>query len=415
MPIYEEKEKVNGKSKYYIRTYIKDENGVSRQIKRHNPNWIGRDGKLLAMQEENRLRTQGIETKKIKEEPKECYISLSELERLYLNFSSKNLDKDTIQTKKTRLDHFCQPDKTKQITTFPNKNISDGNDEWIKIYTNWQNEMKNKMYSRAVLSGELLYEWKKDSSKRKYKWFFYSIKQLNSIHSEICRMLDYGKENGYIKFNFAKQCGRIGTPKEIKFSQKPRNYNTINYEQYLKLMDATNDNERLNTLFDLWFSRGPRTGEIRAFKVKDYIPEKQQLMVNHTMSKKNELKPPKTASSKAPIVLGDRLDSKIHSLVEKLKKQPGFSDEWYLFGTKDMPVSSHALTNNKDKYFRIAKIDVQMRTYDFRHSCATWLYSIGKPITFISKVLRHKNIGETMKTYTHIFTDDYEMFLKELG
>ena len=52
MPIYEEKEKVNGQKRYYIRTYITDEYGNKKQITRHNKSWIGRDGHFEAQQEE---------------------------------------------------------------------------------------------------------------------------------------------------------------------------------------------------------------------------------------------------------------------------------------------------------------------------------------------------------------------------
>ena len=46
---------------------------------------------------------------KWQKEEKEKHITLSELERLYLDFSSKNLDKDTIQTKKSSVARrfFC--------------------------------------------------------------------------------------------------------------------------------------------------------------------------------------------------------------------------------------------------------------------------------------------------------------------
>lgn len=57
----------------------------------------------------------------------------------------------------------------------------------------------------------------------------------------------------------------------------------------------------------------------------------------------------------------------------------------------------------------------QIRIHDFRHSCATWLYSIGTPITVISKIMRHANTNETLKTYTHLVEDDYQNQLKKLN
>ena len=56
---------------------------------------------------------------------------------------------------------------------------------------------------------------------------------------------------------------------------------------------------------------------------------------------------------------------------------------------------------------KLVRIDKHLRLHDFRHSCATWLHSIGIDIAVISKILGHSNIKETMKTYTHLFEKDY--------
>lgn len=247
-------------------------------------------------------------------------------------------------------------------------------------------------------------------------WKKYSIQYLNKIHNELGRMFDYLIIEGYIQLNIAKQCGNIGSTKEKKFSSanKVDTYEVIDYEEYLRLLDASKDDKRYNTYFDLEFTRGPRSGEVRAFKVKDYNYQKKQLMVNHTMSKKNELKEPKTASSKAPIDLNDEVNEKIHELIEELKKQDGFNEEWYIFNGPN-PISMNSLRNAKNKYFRLAGINKYLRPHDFRHSCATWLFSIGTPITVISKILRHANINETMKTYTHLLNKDYQDWLLKIN
>ena len=56
MPVYEEKEKINGQKRYYIRTYVTDENGKKKQITKHNKGWIGRDGYWLAYNEEGNIK-----------------------------------------------------------------------------------------------------------------------------------------------------------------------------------------------------------------------------------------------------------------------------------------------------------------------------------------------------------------------
>ena len=64
-------------------------------------------------------------------------------------------------------------------------------------------------------------------------------------------------------------------PKEIQISLYNQNYTTIEYGEYLKLLDVSKNDLKYNTYFDLSFTRGPRPGEIRAFRIKDYNKEKK--------------------------------------------------------------------------------------------------------------------------------------------
>lgn len=411
MPVYEEKQKVNGKSRYFIRTYVIDEFGNSKQIKRHNKKWIGRDGKNLAMQEEARLKNEytEFETSPLKRQR----ITLVQLQEKYLDYLKGTIDNDTLDRKRTMLNHYCQKDKTGQVKTYPNIQI-DKIDE--KFHRNWQKQIKTKIYPRtSIFYEDYYYEWKKDEKERRYKWIPYSIQHLNRIQNVIVLMFDFAVNSGFLKVNPLKNVKPIGTPKEIKFSRKRKEFDTITFDEKEHLMEATVDDSKFNTLFDLWFSRGPRPGEIRNFKVKDYDNKKAQLMVNHTLSKDNKEKDPKTPNSHAPIDLGERLNKKINDYVDSLKKQPDFNEEWYLFGNKFMPISSNCLNHNKNKYFELAGINKHLRLQDFRHSCATWLFSKGVPLTVIARILRHKNIEVTMRVYTHLIKEDYDNVIMALG
>lgn len=392
---------IDGKKVYYIRTYVKDELGNSKQITRHNKEWFGRDGLQKAKETENRLRNlpdisldkkNRCKDDSIKKEKPQT-ITLSELKLKYLNSLHGKLDEDTIINITKKLKHFCEIDETKQVDTYPNKEIIKFT---IEDYETWKFQMKNKTYKKAT------------------KLVPYSIKRLNEIHNEICRMIQYAIEEGYCKINFAKSSGKIGTPKEVRMSKINSPYEVIDYDEYSRLMEVSKNDLKFNTYFHLGFTRGPRPGEVRAFRCVDYIPEKKQLMVNHTLSKRNKLKDPKTAASKAPIDLDDGLNKKILTLINYLKQQKGYNENWYIFGG-EKPISSHALDYNKDKYFKLANIDTHIRLHDFRHSCATWLYSMGINIAVISKILRHSSIAETLRTYTHLFNKDYLKSLEDIN
>jgi len=128
------------------------------------------------------------------------------------------------------------------------------------------------------------------------------------------------------------------------------------------------------------------------------------------MSKKSKgrprhLKDPKTPSSKAELPLDKELNEKINRWKSICMQNPNFNEEWYIFG-KEEPISENSINYAMNKYFAILGIK-KIRPYDFRHSFASWLISLGLPITVVSKRMRHISITETMKTYIHLVQKDY--------
>lgn len=415
MPIYEETiidkktgkktpKLVDGKKQYYIRTYIEDENGKSKQITRHNKKWLGNNGKKLAIQEEGRL-TAGDILKKNQQKN----ITIIQLKDKYLEFRAPQVDYDTLKSINNKLNHFCAEDNTCQVLTHPNVKTKYYTKE---MFSQWKKQMTKKLYSNANKKENYLLEWKKPENERKYKWNLYSIKYLNKVYNEICSMIEFGINEGYCQYNFAKQAGKIGTAKEIKFCSKKKDYVVINYNEFQQLLKVSNNNLKYNTMFDLFFTKGPRPGEIRAFQCWNHDYENKRIKVHYTMSKDNKLKEPKTPSSKAWIEnLDDDLNEKIHQLILKLEQSPDFNDNWFIFGDSK-PISLNAIECSKNKYFKLAGINKHMNPHGFRHSCATWLHSIGVDIAVISKILRHSNIAVTMETYMHLYQEDYNKAMK---
>ncbi len=367
---------------YYIKPRIKNIDGSEKR-----PTIRGFKGPKEAY---DKLQSFVIEKK---ESPDTIDITLSQLRDRYLNFIEIKCDIDTFANKKNLLSYFCDIDITKQVENNPNIKLSKIDTTY---YSNWQRQMIKKTY-------------KKGNEDRPY-----SLQQLNRSHNLICEMFDYAVNEGLCRLNIPKRVGKFGTPKENKLSNQRKVWQVIDFDEYLRLLEASKDNLKFNTYFDLSFSRGPRMGEVRAFKIKDYNPQKKQLMVNHTMSKYNILKEPKTASSKAPIDLDDSLNEKIQKLIEYWKQFTDYSDDWYLFNGP-LPISEGSLKYGREKYFKIANINKHLRLHDFRHSCATWLFSIGIPIEVISKILRHANINETLKTYTHLLESNYTSSLDKIS
>ena len=57
----------------------------------------------------------------------------------------------------------------------------------------------------------------------------------------------------------------------------------------------------------------------------------------------------------------------------------------------------------------------KIRIHDFRHSHASLLISKGASIVAVAKRLGHKDIEQTLNTYSHLFKSDEESLLGKLN
>ena len=78
-----------------------------------------------------------------------------------------------------------------------------------------------------------------------------------------------------------------------------------------------------------------------------------------------------------------------------------YKDSWFVFGA-ELPLGDDAIRRRKNRNCKLAKVK-QIRTHDFRHSCASLLINNGADITLVAKFLGHSKIDETLNTYAHMF------------
>lgn len=376
IPIYEYSEKINGQTRYYIRPYINGKQ-ITKRLDDLGNMWLGRDGYTKALEELTKLEKNIITVSLNKKK-----ITNNDLYDMFINDKKNKVDDDTLLMIKHRLtNHFLNTEGEKRIFNYSKE-----------MYKKWQDNMIDSIYVKCN------------------KKYHYSLSFLNAIHSYVNAMYEYALDNDLIKSNPIRKIGKFGTRKQIANQKNLKHYQIMSYDDYLKLLQVTSNDIKFNTLFDLFFSNGPRPGELMAFRWIDYDYDNSILYVNHTMSKKVKgkkryLKDPKTPSSKAPMPLDKELNEKIYNWKNTCMKNNGFNDNWFIFG-KEEPISENSLRWYVNKYFKLANIKV-IRLHDFRHSFASWLLSLGLPITVISKRMRHANIEETLKTYIHLIPKDY--------
>lgn len=371
MPVYEEKEKINGQKRYYIRTYITDEFGKKKQITRHSKNWVGRDGYWLAYQEENQLRN--------KEYNEYENMTLDELSKKYIEYIESTLKPSSIRKSKDNYNlHISPIIGYKKIYALTTKDILEFHDCLDKK----EHKIRNK------------------NSKRKCDSYKLSTAFKQSIHTTLTSILNFGVKYYELKQNVASITGNFkkskgSVKKELNFLTENEFNNFINYE----------NNTTYKDFFTLLFYTGMRRGELLALLISDINFTKNEININKSINPKNgkNATVPKTNKSNRKIKM-------LRIVKETLSKYKNTND--IIFGLNK--ITPTTLQRKCDKNCKAAKIDKNIRIHDFRHSFASMCINKGVPIEIISEYLGHENISTTLNIYSHLYPNSQNKLIEIL-
>lgn len=343
MPIYEEKEKIDGQKRYYIRTYIIDEFGKRKQITKHNKNWLGRDGKIKAQQEEMRLKN-----KKLIENTS---ITLEELSNSFFKEIKPNVKLGTYVKHNDNISRHILPYFVNiKACNITNKNILE-----------WKQQIEEKGFSLN------------------FKKSLYGSFNLLFVHG--CKY--YNLEN-----NPVKNVGNF----QSKKGHKKKTMNFMTEEQFKEFIKHIDDN-LYNIAFTTLFYTGMRRGELLALEWKDIDLENNKININKTINPKlkdENDNSPKTNKSNREIELLPIVNKKLSEL-KKIESDNPFSK-----------ITLSTLKRKCDNGCSFIKLD-NFRIHDFRHSFASMCIDKGVPIEVISDYLGHENITTTLDTYGHLY------------
>ena len=367
MPVYAEitkdkngkdvEKKINGKTVYYIRTYVEVKDGKRKQITRHNKNWIGRAGYDEASREENRLRR--------KEFNEFEQITLGDLRNKYIDYIKTKLKPSTVKKTDDNFRLYVIPffGENKKIQNIKNLDI-----------LNWHEYILKKGFSNRF---------------------------NRDIHVSLVTILNHACKFYGLKSNVASIVGNFEIPKGSK--KKEMNFLTIDE---FNIFIEQEKNEIYGIFFTILFYTGMRLGELWCLKWEDINLKKGTISINKAYNPRNgKILSPKTNKSNRIIIV----TSIVKNCLKRLKQ---LSDDEYLFGIEK--ITGTTLRRKCDNNYKLVNETKKLRIHDFRHSFATMCINKGVPIEILSQYLGHENISTTLDIYGHLYPNSQEKLIEIL-
>ena len=174
-------------------------------------------------------------------------------------------------------------------------------------------------------------------------------------------------------------------------------------------------NGYMKNFIKLMAATGMRPGEIIALKWSDIDFEKRTIKVERTRlrSKKGEDIVDGLTKTMSSNRFVDMLNATFDALMAQLELTN--ESEYIFLNQSNMPFYSHDIVGvNFRKILKQSGV-VARPLYNLRHTFASQMIGRGADITWVSKMLGHKDVSITLKIYTKFIQEDDETRLKKIA
>lgn len=184
-------------------------------------------------------------------------------------------------------------------------------------------------------------------------------------------------------------------------TEQPKEMDYWTREEFEKFLTCCED-EEMKLLFRFLYITGCRKGECQAVTWRDIDFKRATVKINKNITRKTSEGTYKVVSPKN--VSSNRTIDLPKTFCEELKTQKSKNLDEFVFGGAH-PVPDRRIERVMKKSAEKAGVKI-IRVHDLRHSCASLLISQGISIVAVSKRLGHKNIEQTLNTYSHLMPQE---------
>lgn len=232
----------------------------------------------------------------------------------------------------------------------------------------------------------------------------YSYAHKSALRSLLSSIYKFGERY----YNINNIMGKVEPFRNLEPKKEMLYWSLDEFKQFInEVEDVTH-----KTFFEFLYISGCRKGEALALQWNDVNFSKNTVRINKNITKQTadggwKIVTPKNASSNRVIDIPQFFMDKLKSYKSSVA-QPG---EFVFGGARPLANTTiDRIFNNACMQSGVKKI----RIHDLRHSCASFLISEGVSIVAVSKRLGHKNIEQTLNTYSHMMPSDISKMIGAL-
>ena len=236
----------------------------------------------------------------------------------------------------------------------------------------------------------------------------YSHKSKTWIFSTMSSIYKYGARY----YDIPDIMNKVDRPRDTSPQKEMSIWTPSEFQRFIAEVDNT-----YRLYFSFLYVSGCRRGEALALTWDDI--DARSVRINKSVTTKTSsaaylVTTPKNKGSIRKITVPEFIIDQLNAHREQQQSELG--EAWmpslFVFGgVRPLP------TTSADRAFKkaIEHAGVKpIRIHDLRHSCASLLISKGISIVAVSRQLGHKNVEQTLNTYSHMMPDDTTMIYNAL-